>query len=89
VTKRLVELMGGTIGVDSTSARAASSGWNSVLAPRRNFADRSPRANILPRYCAAGRTPMHALRTVLYVEDNPANLELVEQLIARRPTCGC
>ncbi|PKO69939.1 MAG: hybrid sensor histidine kinase/response regulator, partial [Betaproteobacteria bacterium HGW-Betaproteobacteria-14] len=24
-------------------------------------------------------------RTVLYVEDNPANLELVEQLIARRP----
>lgn len=25
------------------------------------------------------------LRTVLYVEDNPANLQLVEQLIARRP----
>src|SRR5207253_10431405 len=24
-------------------------------------------------------------RTVLYVEDNPANLELVDQLIARRP----
>ena len=26
-----------------------------------------------------------ALRTLLYVEDNPANLMLVEQLIARRP----
>ena len=26
-----------------------------------------------------------ALRTLLYVEDNPANLKLVEQLIARRP----
>src|SRR5205085_1415824 len=26
-----------------------------------------------------------AVRTVLYVEDNPANLELVAQLIARRP----
>jgi CheY-like chemotaxis protein len=25
------------------------------------------------------------LRTLLYVEDNPANLELVEQIIARRP----
>jgi CheY-like chemotaxis protein len=25
------------------------------------------------------------LRTVLYVEDNPANLKLVEQLVARRP----
>ena len=26
-----------------------------------------------------------ALRTLLYVEDNPANMKLVEQLIARRP----
>jgi len=26
-----------------------------------------------------------ALRTLLYVEDNPANLQLVEQIIARRP----
>ena len=25
------------------------------------------------------------MRTVLYVEDNPANMKLVEQLIARRP----
>jgi CheY-like chemotaxis protein len=25
------------------------------------------------------------LRTLLYVEDNPANLKLVEQLVARRP----
>ena len=25
------------------------------------------------------------MRTLLYVEDNPANLELVEELIARRP----
>jgi hypothetical protein len=33
-----------------------------------------------------GRQP---LRTLLYVEDNPANLELVEQLIERRATCAC
>jgi len=25
------------------------------------------------------------MRTLLYVEDNPSNLKLVEQLIARRP----
>ena len=30
----------------------------------------------------AGEVP---LRTLLYVEDNPANLKLIEQLIARRP----
>lgn len=29
--------------------------------------------------------PQAALRTLLYVEDNPANLSLVEQLVARRP----
>jgi len=29
------------------------------------------------------------LRTLLYVEDNPANLKLVERLIERRPTCAC
>ena len=29
--------------------------------------------------------PGTPLRTLLYVEDNPANLKLVEQLIARRP----
>jgi CheY-like chemotaxis protein len=34
----------------------------------------------------AVRTPAGApQRTVLYVEDNPANLALVEQLMARRP----
>jgi CheY-like chemotaxis protein len=30
--------------------------------------------------------PGAPLRTLLYVEDNPANLKLVEQLVARRPT---
>jgi CheY-like chemotaxis protein len=39
------------------------------------------RAKLIPPRVPLG-TP---LRTLLYVEDNPANLELVEQLIARRP----
>ena len=33
----------------------------------------------------ASLPPGSTLRTLLYVEDNPANLALVEQLIARRP----
>lgn len=32
-----------------------------------------------------GRAAAGPQRTVLYVEDNPANMALVEQLIARRP----
>ena len=35
----------------------------------------------MPRRQAPEGTP---LKTILYVEDNPANLELVEQLVARR-----
>ncbi len=39
-----------------------------------------------PRPCADAQASAGApLRTLLYVEDNPANLKLVEQLIARRP----
>jgi len=38
---------------------------------------------------AAGRAAAQAgapVRTLLYVEDNPANLKLIEQLMTRRPT---
>ncbi len=38
------------------------------------------------QYVAQAQVPDGArLRTLLYVEDNPANLKLVEQIIARHP----
>lgn len=81
VTKRLVELMGGTIGADSTVG-VGSVFWvefDLTAAPELE----SPHAeySTLTRPSAPDGTPLH---TLLYVEDNPANLELVEQLIARR-----
>ncbi len=82
VTKRLVELMGGTIGAESTVG-VGSVFWfelNLTSVPRLAASHEEP---VVPAWLQMPEgTP---LRTVLYVEDNPANLELVEQLIARRP----
>ena len=82
VTKRLVELMGGTIGVDSVLAEG-STFWIEMgltSAPRLAILETGHAAQALP--ALPDSLPQ---RTLLYVEDNPANLELVEQLIARRP----
>ena len=82
VTKRLVELMGGTIGAES-SAGVGSVFWfelSLTTAPLLAIQEVEHAALSLPR--VSDGAPR---RTVLYVEDNPANLELVEQLIARRP----
>jgi len=82
VSKRVVEMMGGVIGVESTVG-GGSVFWfelNSAAAPQLAV-DTAVRAAIAPAQVRHGA----ARRTVLYVEDNSANLKLVEQLIARHP----
>jgi len=82
MSKRLVEMMGGLIGVESTVG-AGSVFWfelNAALAPRLVM-DRLESAKTAETLVARGAPR----RTLLYVEDNPANLMLIEQLIARRP----
>jgi CheY-like chemotaxis protein len=82
VTKRLVELMGGTIAVSSS----VGMGSTFSIELRPSSAPQLATDTTEPTAVAQGQVQDdQPLSTVLYVEDNPANLKLVEQLIARRP----
>jgi CheY-like chemotaxis protein len=83
MTKRLVELMGGVIGVKSTVG-VGSEFWVELIRATEPVLSEEDtgEAAILQ---SADKTNDAAVSTLLYVEDNPANRKLVEQLIARRP----
>jgi PAS domain S-box-containing protein len=81
VSKRLVELMAGEIGVHSTEG-VGSVFWVELNAAPAPSMPAEPVERGLDRleasFCGG------AVKTLLYVEDNPANLMLVEQLLDRR-----
>ena len=82
VSKKLIELMQGEIGVESTIGKG-SVFWfemNQTAEPQH-----APEADKLGTSSQKQVAADAELRTVLYVEDNPTNLLLVEALIARRP----
>ena len=82
VCKRLVELMGGVIGVESTVGRGSVFWIELNLTTEPQPSANSSAAVAVAREQGPAQT---RLRTLLYVEDNPANLMLVEDLVARRP----
>lgn len=81
VTKQLIELMGGLIGVESTVG-VGSEFWIELIrdVSAQSAHEKTPVLALAPAF------RMDApLRTLLYVEDNPANLLLVEHLISDHP----
>lgn len=82
VTKRLTELMGGTIGVTSTMG-VGSEFWVEFKASAAPMGalSRTSQTPSTSVFSSAGLLPAYS---VLYVEDNLANIDLVEQILARR-----
>jgi len=82
VAKRLVEMMGGTIGVES-EVGAGSVFWFEL------FAGEAPQLPLDGSDLAELKHPAvtrgSQLHTLLYIEDNSANLKLIQQLITRHP----
>ncbi|HBC86413.1 MAG TPA: hybrid sensor histidine kinase/response regulator [Lentisphaeria bacterium] len=82
VTKRLADLMEGRIGVEST-VDVGSEFWcelKSAVAPKLVVQNGEIQSSV-PAQLPVG-TPKH---TLLYVEDNPTNMKLVEQIIEHYP----
>jgi signal transduction histidine kinase/CheY-like chemotaxis protein len=79
LSKRLVELMAGTLTVESTL------GQGTTFVLELDAAEASAGAHeaeyAVP---ASGPTELGARHTVLYVEDNPSNLRLMERIVSRR-----
>ena len=82
VTKRLAELMEGVLGVESKVGEGSVFWCELSLAAQLKMPDHSdaPDIAVLPKVVIGAK--QHSL---LYVEDNPANLKLVKQIISRYP----
>jgi CheY-like chemotaxis protein/anti-sigma regulatory factor (Ser/Thr protein kinase) len=82
ITQNLVHLMGGELTVESVPEEGST--FSVKLA-----AAQPPAQVVLAKTerLAAPATPLanHAERHLLYVEDNPSNVELLEQMVAMRP----
>ena len=79
ITKQLVELMNGTIGFESTAGEGSFFYVNFPISTKTQ----------LPTQVAKRAEPVqssstHNRKRILYIEDIPANVELVRQLLAQR-----
>ncbi len=82
VTKQLVELMNGAIGVTSEPGIGTEFWVRFPMTEAPSLVESA--VGSVHEAGEPGSAPPERQRTLLYVEDNPANMELVEQLIARR-----
>jgi len=84
VTRKLIELMGGVLGVESTIGVGSEFWFELTASSAPKLAHEKIADGVLDERDHVERNPLSPQHTLLYVEDNPANLALVQQLVARR-----
>jgi len=82
VTKKLTDMMGGTIGVNSTPGVGSEFWVQFKAAPSATLHSQSQRLES-PEVMTREAAPKSST-SVLYIEDSPANIELVTQILAGR-----
>ena len=83
LSKRLAEAMGGTLGV-ATTVDQGSSFWVELPLTQAPVEHGTPQQDQPPHQQDQAEQAGRPL-TVLCIEDNPSNLQLVEQVLRRRP----
>lgn len=81
ITKQLIELMNGNISVQSTPGKGSC--FSIEIPEGKQLAQAREERVFNPALKASCKTEEHNW-TLLYVEDNPANLKLVEQILQSR-----
>ncbi|MBM3566166.1 MAG: response regulator, partial [Alphaproteobacteria bacterium] len=85
ITRRLVELMGGGVGVDSIEDRGSTFWFELPLDAAAVVSADMTREDQRVRVAAASERGGRRGRLVLYVEDNPSNQMLMERVVAGIP----
>ena len=84
VTKRLAELMDGVIGVES-KVKEGSVFWCELISAEAEAPQLAAQSGAAEASVPSQIPEGAVQRTLLYVEDNPANMKLVEQIVERIP----
>lgn len=86
ISRRLMEMMGGSIDMESEEGRGSTFWIELPEIP----SDQGSQGNDLVQTMPAGAVSGgEYLYTVLYIEDNPANLRLIAQILGRKGTRSC